>query len=115
MKLNTDIGERSGKWTIVNDTDILPLIDQANIACGYDAGDPLTMQNTISLAAKHAVEVNAPVSYPDLQGFGRRAKQLSSQKITFLATDFDTANIWRQLIDLQLKQVLNTIKLRLYT
>ncbi|GAB55159.1 hypothetical protein GPUN_1028 [Glaciecola punicea ACAM 611] len=81
MKLNADIGESYGKWTMGNDSDIMPLVDQANIACGYHAGDALTMQNTISLAAKHAVEVGAHVSYPDLQGFGRRSMQLSSDEL----------------------------------
>lgn len=77
MKLNADIGENYGKWTLGNDQKIMPIIDQANIACGYHAGDAVTMQATIGSAIKHQVEIGAHVSYPDIQGFGRRSMQLS--------------------------------------
>lgn len=76
MKLNADIGESYGNWVMGNDEQIMPLIDSANIACGYHAGDALTMQKTIQLAIKHNVELGAHVSYPDIQGFGRRSMQL---------------------------------------
>jgi UPF0271 protein len=81
MKLNADIGENYGKWTVGDDAQIIPLIDQANIACGYHAGDALTMQATIALAFKHKVEIGAHVSYPDLQGFGRRSMQLGHLEV----------------------------------
>ncbi|MFT6268949.1 MAG: UPF0271 protein [Alphaproteobacteria bacterium] len=81
MKLNADIGENYGKWTLGNDEQIMPLIDQANIACGYHAGDALTMQQTIGLASKHQVEIGAHVSYPDIQGFGRRSMQLNHNEL----------------------------------
>lgn len=81
MKLNADIGESYGEWTLGNDASIMPLIDEANIACGYHAGDPLTMQKTIALAKKHNVKIGAHVSYPDLQGFGRRSMSLSENEL----------------------------------
>lgn len=81
MKLNADIGESYGKWTLGNDASIMPLIDEANIACGFHAGDPLTMQKTISLAKKHNVKIGAHVSYPDLQGFGRRSMSLDEKEL----------------------------------
>lgn len=81
MKLNADIGESYGKWSLGEDAEVMPLIDQANIACGYHAGDALTMQETIRLAKAHNVEIGAHVSYPDIQGFGRRSMQLSSTEL----------------------------------
>jgi UPF0271 protein len=81
MKLNADIGESYGKWSLGNDAHIMPMIDQANIACGYHAGDALTMQETVRLAQEHQVALGAHVSYPDLQGFGRRSMHLSQKEI----------------------------------
>ncbi len=60
-----------------NDKAIMALIDHANIACGFHAGDPLVMHTTISLAKQHNVSIGAHVSYPDIQGFGRRSMTLS--------------------------------------
>jgi len=60
---------------------VMPDIDQANIACGFHGGDPLTMRNTLALAAQHGVTVGAHPAYPDLVGFGRRSMRLSADEI----------------------------------
>lgn len=73
MLLNADLGESFGQWQMGNDDAIMPYIDQANIACGYHAGDPVVMQRCIKLAKLHKVSIGAHVAYPDLQGFGRRS------------------------------------------
>lgn len=73
MKLNCDLGESYGAWTMGQDELIMPLIDMANVACGFHGGDPLTLRNTIALAAHHGVSVGAHPSYHDLVGFGRRS------------------------------------------
>ena len=44
LKLNCDLGESFGAWTMGLDAAVMPFIDQANIACGFHAGDPLVMQ-----------------------------------------------------------------------
>lgn len=72
MLLNCDIGESHGAWTMGLDDQVMPYIDQANIACGFHAGDPLVMHNTVRLAIQHKVTMGAHPAYPDLQGFGRR-------------------------------------------
>ena len=82
MKLNCDLGESFGSWQMGNDADIMPLIDQANIACGMHAGDPLIMHNTVNLAAQYDTEIGAHPSYPDLQGFGRRSMVMSEEELT---------------------------------
>ena len=70
--LNCDMGESFGAWRMGDDEHAMPLIDQANLACGFHAGDPLIMQRSVLLALQHGVAIGAHPSYPDLQGFGRR-------------------------------------------
>lgn len=81
MLLNCDIGESYGAWTMGLDDQVMPFIDQANIACGFHAGDPLVMHNTVKLALKHGVTLGAHPAYPDLQGFGRRSMACRPEEI----------------------------------
>ena len=81
MKLNCDLGESYGTWTLGQDAEIMPYIDQASIATGFHAGDPLVIQHTLSLARNHDVEVGAHPAYPDLEGFGRRSMLCSHEEI----------------------------------
>ena len=81
MKLNCDLGESFGSWQMGLDTDVMPYIDMANIACGFHAGDADVMAKTLLLAKQHGVAVGAHPSYPDLQGFGRRSMALSASEI----------------------------------
>lgn len=82
--LNCDIGESYGAWTMGLDAEVMPLIDCANIACGYHAGDPLTMRRTVALAARHGVRIGAHPAYPDLVGFGRRSMACSAEEVESL-------------------------------
>jgi UPF0271 protein len=84
MLLNCDIGESFGAWRMGMDEHVMPLIDQANIACGFHAGDPITMHRTVRLALKHGVILGAHPAYPDLQGFGRRSMAFQPEEITAL-------------------------------
>ena len=84
MKLNCDLGESFGSWTMGLDAQVMPHIDQANIACGFHAGDPLVMQKTLELAKQHGVSIGAHPSYPDLVGFGRRSMNCSVDEIIAL-------------------------------
>jgi UPF0271 protein len=72
VDLNADLGESYGEWILGDDAALLPLITSANVACGFHAGDPLTVRRTVELAVGHGVVIGAQVSYPDLVGFGRR-------------------------------------------
>lgn len=60
---------------------IMPYIDMANIACGFHAGDPMVMTQTLKRAIAHNVEIGAHPSYPDLQGFGRRSMKMTEAEI----------------------------------
>ena len=73
LLLNCDLGESFGAWTLGMDEAVMPHIDQANIACGFHAGDHLVMQRTLRLASQYGVMVGAHPGYPDLAGFGRRS------------------------------------------
>lgn len=81
LLLNCDLGESFGSWQMGLDTQAMPYIDQANIACGFHAGDADVMRHTLALAKQHQVSVGAHPAYPDLQGFGRRSMQCSEQEI----------------------------------
>jgi UPF0271 protein len=77
IELNCDIGESFGAWTMGDDASLLAEVSSANIACGFHAGDPDTMQRTVALAAAAGVAVGAHVSLPDLVGFGRREMRVT--------------------------------------
>jgi UPF0271 protein len=72
INLNADLGESFGAWTMGRDAEMLQLVDSANVACGFHAGDPLVMRKTVATARRHGVSIGAHPSFPDLQGFGRR-------------------------------------------
>ena len=81
MKLNCDLGESFSSWQMSADAQVMPYIDQANIACGFHAGDPLVIHKTLLLAKQHKVSIGAHPSYPDLVGFGRRSMNCSEEEI----------------------------------
>ena len=86
MTINCDMGEGFGLYRLGNDAAMMPLIDLANVACGFHASDPTIMRATVRLAKQHAVKVGAHPSLPDLQGFGRRAMVISPAEVTDLVT-----------------------------
>ena len=81
IRLNCDMGESYGIWKMGYDEDIMPLVDMANLACGYHAGDALTMSRAVALAKKYNVFIGAHPSYQDLVGFGRRSILCSLEEI----------------------------------
>ena len=81
IELNCDMGESFGIYRAGNDEEIMPLIDIANVACGFHASDPNHMRKTVALAKKYGVIVGAHPSFPDLQGFGRREMKMPRQDI----------------------------------
>jgi UPF0271 protein len=81
MKLNCDMGEAFGAWKMGLDDKIMPYVDQANIACGFHASDPLTMAKTVALAKQYNVSIGAHPGYPDLVGFGRRNMDIAPAEL----------------------------------
>ena len=84
LKLNCDLGESFGAWHMGLDSEVMPLIDQANIACGFHAGDPTVLVRTLTLAKQHQVEIGAHPSYDDRQGFGRRSVKMQAEELKHL-------------------------------
>jgi 5-oxoprolinase (ATP-hydrolysing) subunit A len=82
MRLNSDIGEAFGAWELADDDAIMRHLELANVACGFHGGDPMVMAETVRRAKRYGVEVGAHPSYPDLQGFGRRAMDMDPEEIT---------------------------------
>ncbi len=72
VDLNADLGESYGAWRLGDDEALLAIVTSANVACGFHAGDPLTIRRTCASAVARAVTIGAQVSYHDLAGFGRR-------------------------------------------
>lgn len=84
LLLNSDLGESFGLWTISDEIQIMPYIDQANLACGFHAGDFTSMATSVALAVEHNIAIGAHPGYPDLQGFGRRHMQFSPREVKHL-------------------------------
>lgn len=82
IDLNADVGEGFGQYRLGDDAHLLPLLSSANVACGFHAGDPITMRETVAAAVRHSVAVGAHPGYPDLQGFGRRDLGATPAEIT---------------------------------
>ena len=82
MDLNSDLGEGYGRWALGDDAAMLEVVTSANIACGFHAGDPATIDRTVRTAVERGVAVGAQVSYPDLVGFGRREIDVPPDELT---------------------------------
>lgn len=81
LLLNCDLGEASDGDQLEVEAQVMPCIDQANIACGMHAGDPLVIKNTLALAKQHNVSLGAHPSYPDRENFGRSSMQLPASEL----------------------------------
>jgi UPF0271 protein len=81
IDLNSDMGESFGSYVMGADEALLGQVTSANVACGYHAGDPRTLDETVRLAVAAGVAVGAHVSYPDLVGFGRRHVAVSADEL----------------------------------
>jgi UPF0271 protein len=82
--INSDMGESFGLHSFGNDESLMPLIDLANVACGFHSGDPEAMETTVALAKAHGVRVGAHPGLPDLVGFGRREMKLTPEEVESL-------------------------------
>jgi len=81
IDLNADLGEGFGRYRLTADTELLSLVTSANVACGFHAGDAVVMRETVSRATARRVTIGAHPGYPDLQGFGRRDLDATTDEI----------------------------------
>ena len=81
VDLNCDMGESFGRYRLGQDREILGIVTSANIACGFHAGDPQGIHQTVRLAQHAGTAVGAHPGYPDLLGFGRRSMQVDPEEL----------------------------------
>jgi UPF0271 protein len=81
LDLNADLGESYGSWNMGDDAAMFRLVTSANVACGFHAGDPITMLDSCRAAFELDVTVGAHVGYRDLAGFGRRSLDMSFDEL----------------------------------
>lgn len=81
VDINADCGESFGRWTLGNDEALFDYLTSANLACGFHAGDPLTMQQSVKLAKNKNVAIGAHPGFPDMAGFGRRIMAASPDEV----------------------------------
>ena len=77
IDLNCDMGESFGIYRIGNDEEMMAYVNSISVGCGFHAGDPHVMGETVTLAKKYGVAVGAHPGYPDLIGFGRRKMEIT--------------------------------------
>jgi len=87
ININCDLGESSKLHSTENDPLLLEIVNSANIACGYHAGDKPTMEKTIEISKKNKVSIGAHPSFNDPENFGRKRLNLPSSEITKLIID----------------------------
>ena len=87
ININCDLGESSKLHSTENDPLLLTIVNSANIACGYHAGDKQTMEKTIKISQKNNVSIGAHPSFNDPENFGRKRLNLPSGEITRLIID----------------------------
>jgi 5-oxoprolinase (ATP-hydrolysing) subunit A len=80
VDLNCDLGESFGNYCLGEQEEILKYVTSANVACGFHAGDPTVMRETVELAIANGVQIGAHPGLPDLNGFGRREMNITPQE-----------------------------------
>ena len=81
IDLNSDLGESYGAWSMGDDAAMLSIVSSANVACGFHAGHPAGILETVKAAVERGVVLGAHVSYPDRVGFGRRDMDVTSGEL----------------------------------
>ena len=87
ININCDLGEKSKFHSTENDPDLLNIVNSANIACGYHAGDEDTMNQVINISKNNGVSIGAHPSFNDPDNFGRKRMNLSEKEIRKLIID----------------------------
>ena len=87
ININCDLGEKSKHHSNKHDPDLLKIVNSANVACGYHAGDEETMNQVVEISKKNGVSIGAHPSFNDPENFGRERINLSSSEIRNLVID----------------------------
>ena len=87
ININCDLGEKSKHHSNKYDSDLLNIVNSANVACGYHAGDDESMNQVVEISKKNGVSIGAHPSFNDPENFGRKRMNLSSSEIRKLIID----------------------------
>jgi UPF0271 protein len=87
ININCDLGEKSKHHSNKYDPDLLEIVNSANVACGYHAGDEVTMNEVVQISKKNGVSIGAHPSFNDPENFGRSRINLSENEIKKLIID----------------------------
>ena len=87
ININCDLGEKSKHHSNKYDPDLLEIVNSANVACGYHAGDEDSMNQVVKICKKNGVSIGAHPSFNDPENFGRKRLNLSSDEINKLLID----------------------------
>ncbi|MEH7379472.1 5-oxoprolinase subunit PxpA [Bacillus sp. JJ1533] len=106
IDLNCDLGESFGAYQMGHDEKVLSHISSANIACGFHAGDPHVMNQTVQLAKKYGVSIGAHPGFQDLVGFGRRAMAVTPADVyDLILYQIGALSAFSQVQDVKLRHV----------
>ena len=87
ININCDLGEKSKHHSNKYDPDLLEIVNSANVACGYHAGDDESMSQVVQISKKNGVSIGAHPSFNDPENFGRERMNLSNSEIKKLIYD----------------------------
>ena len=87
ININCDLGEKSKLHNNENDPFLLKIVNSANVACGYHAGDEQTMDQVVKISIENNVSIGAHPSFNDPENFGRKRMNLSSSDVRKLIID----------------------------
>ena len=120
ININCDLGEKSKHHSNKNDPNLLEIVNSANVACGYHAGDNESMKQVVQISKKNGVSIGAHPSFKDPENFGRRRMNLSSNEVRELIISFDLNKTsfkkiknYIENIDLEDSQNINSKKLEI--
>ena len=97
ININCDLGEKSKHHSNIHDPELLKIVNSANVACGFHAGDEETMKQVVRISKDNGVSIGAHPSFKDPENFGRNRMNLSSSEIRKLI--FDQYNILQNITD----------------
>ena len=87
ININCDLGEKSKLHSNKHDPDLLKIVNSANVACGYHAGDEETMNHVVTISKENGVSIGAHPSFNDPENFGRNRINLTANEIRKLIID----------------------------
>ena len=87
ININCDLGEKSKHHSNKYDPDLLDIVNSANVACGFHAGDEETMNQVVQISKKNGVSIGAHPSFNDPKNFGRQRMDLAPEEVRKLIID----------------------------